>query len=224
MAFGTLITDISQSARGLFGYLLKINTANLAAYSIDAVQAQVGAYDVPIPATQEVSKNVLQSYLNDENCPLLAFNYGNGELNIFCKGTGADVPALVVATEYAIGDYVLKSNKVYKCITSGITADPSPTYPASGTVTDGTSIFEFVANVPIPDSIPYLSTSRIAVFGKRQAQNTSSDTDLLDLPDKDIELLKAYALEDAYGMAKGGYVPKWVKDKIRTEERRLRAD
>lgn len=68
---------------------------------------------------------------------------------------------------------------------------------------------------------PYLSTTRIAVFGKRIAQNASVDADLLDVPDKDIELVKAYALKEAYSTAKGGYVPKSVNDTIKVEERRI---
>lgn len=224
MAFGTQITNITRDSIGYFGYILKINSADLLAYSIDAVQAQVDTYDTPVPYASEVTKNTLYGYLNDESCPLLAFNHSNGELSIFCKGTGSDVPAVVVTTEYAINDYVRVSNRVYKCITSGITENPTPAYPTSGNVTDGTAIFQFVANVPIPDSIPYLSTSRIAVFGKRNAQNTTSDSDLLDVPDKDIELVKAYALENAFGIAKNGYIPKWIKDRIKDEERRLRND
>lgn len=68
---------------------------------------------------------------------------------------------------------------------------------------------------------PYLSTTRIALFGKRIAQDATTDSDKLDVPDRDIELVKAYALKDAYITKKNGYVPKGVSDTIKVEERRI---
>lgn len=44
------------------------------------------------------------------------------------------------------------------------------------------------------------------------------------MPDKDIDLVKAYALQEAYINVKGGYVPKSVKDTIKVEERRVRGE
>jgi hypothetical protein len=157
MAFGSSVSYLTQNAVGSYGYIVKINTAELLAERIEAVQAQDSSSDTPEPVEGNTSISALYAYLNDSACPDLAYNYSDGECSIFFK----------------------------------------------------TSVF------------PYEATTRYALFGKRKAQNCTSDSDLLDCPDRDLNLLIAYCLDVAYQLKKNG-TPKWIYDKIKIAERALR--
>ena len=87
MAFGNKVTELTQIAIGTTGYVVRIDTTSLIAYSITGVQAQASASDTPEPVTSEVSLNVLMSYLNDTDGPDLAFYYGYGEVYIYFNTT-----------------------------------------------------------------------------------------------------------------------------------------
>jgi hypothetical protein len=157
MAFGSTVANLVQNAIGSAGYIVKINTADLLAEKIEAVQAQAGPSSTPEPVEGSTSIAGLYEYLNDSDCPDLAYNYSDGECSIFFK----------------------------------------------------TTVFA------------YSATTRYALFGKRKAQNCTSDADLLDIPDRDINLLAAYCLGTAYALKKGG-TPKFVKDTIKNAEQEIR--
>jgi hypothetical protein len=155
--FGSTVTQLVQHAVGTYGYILKIDTSVLLAESISSVVAQASAIETPAPVSGSTIIATLYSYLEDVNCPDLAYNASNSECSIFFK----------------------------------------------------TSEF------------PFVDDTRYALFGKRKSQNCSNDNDYLDCPDRDLHLLIAYCLELSYAISKGG-VPKWVTDKIKTEEKRVR--
>lgn len=157
MAYGSIITNVSQNAIGSIGYIVKINTAELLAETIESVQAQASPSSTPDPVSGPVGISALYGYLNDTESPDLAYNYSDGECSIFFK----------------------------------------------------TTVFA------------YSATTRYALFGKRKAQNCTSDADLLDCPDRDLNLLSLYCLQLAYALKKSG-TPKWIYDRIKTEERTLR--
>ena len=50
------------------------------------------------------------------------------------------LPEWAASTEYSLGDKVIASDKVYECTTAGTSGTEAPTWPASGTVTDGTTL------------------------------------------------------------------------------------
>ena len=157
MAFGSSITGLTKQAEGEYGYIVKINTANLLAQIIESVQAQSAADDTPEPVSGQTSVSSLYGYLNSSVAPDLAYNYSDGECQVFLL----------------------------------------------------TSVF------------PYDALTRFALYGKRKAQNCTEDSDLLDCPDRDLNLLLAYSLRIAYGLKKGG-TPKWISDKIKIGEREIR--
>lgn len=157
MAYGSSVTNVTQNAIGLYGYIIKINTAELLAQTIDSVQAQVSPSSTPETVSGSVSIAALYNYLDSTECPDLAYNYSDGECSIFFK----------------------------------------------------TTVFDYTA------------ATRFALFGKRKAQNCTSDADLLDCPDKDLNLLAAYCLQTAYGLKKGG-VPKWIYETIKNGEAEIR--
>lgn len=159
MAFGSIVTNLTQNAIGSYGYIVKINTADLLAETIESVQAQDDPATTPEPVTGQVSIATLYSYLDDSGCPDLAYNYSDGECSIFFK-----------TTEFA-----------------------------------------------------YSATTRFALFGRRKAQNCTSDADLLDLPDRDLNLLAAYCMQLAYALKKGG-IPKWIYETVKNGEQTIRGE
>lgn len=50
------------------------------------------------------------------------------------------LPEWAAATAYVLGDKVIADSKVYECTTAGTSDATAPTWPASGTVTDGTTL------------------------------------------------------------------------------------
>ena len=66
----------------------------------------------------------------------------------------------------------------------------------------------------------YTSDSRIAVFGIRNSQPPSTDTDLLDIIDDDINLLMGYPLRSAF-LSYKNTKSKYVEDLVETEERKI---
>lgn len=50
------------------------------------------------------------------------------------------VPAWATATEYVLGDQVIGDAKIYTCTTAGTSDATEPTWPNSGTVTDGAEL------------------------------------------------------------------------------------
>lgn len=130
--FGNKVTDFSIASSGSYGYTTKVNLSSLLFYSVTEVQAQNSADSTPVPVSGEVSREAIQRYLNDVNCPDLAFNYAGGEAIIFFK----------------------------------------------------------------KDVYPYEDTIRFAAFGLRNPQKMTSDSDVIDCPDKYIGLVKTYAISE----------------------------
>lgn len=99
MAFGSAVTGVAQNAVGSYGYIVKINTAELLAETIEAVQAQDSTSDTPEPVVDAVSIAALHGYLNDSACPDLGFSFSDGECSIFFK---TSVFPYVSTTRYAL--------------------------------------------------------------------------------------------------------------------------
>lgn len=227
MPFGNKVTDYTQAALGNYGYTLKIDVTSLLMHKINAVQAQKDPNDTFAPVVSEVTIDVLQSYLNEVNCPRLAFNYSDGQATMFFKGTGETVPVWLAATAYAVGDVVRNvadDDKLFVCVTAGVSdaAEPSP-WSTTANTTDNTVEWGFVKTIPIPDSFPYATATRFALFGVRKAQDATADGDSLDMPDKDLQLVLDYAKQLAWQIKKNT-IPRDLKDSLKKEESRLRQD
>ena len=83
--FGNRVTDIDKFAEGTAGYILRVDTTTVLAYTITGVQAQVSATDTPVPIDTEDELSTILGYLNNSSAPDLAFNYSYGEVYIFFK-------------------------------------------------------------------------------------------------------------------------------------------
>ena len=68
---------------------------------------------------------------------------------------------------------------------------------------------------------PYVSTTRFALFGLRNAQIALVDTDNLDVPNRDVRLVSLYALETLY-IASKGTATRDINNGIDAEEKRIR--
>lgn len=225
MAFGSKVTDFAQSVAGYYGYIIKMDVTSLLMHKVNAVQAQKDPDDTFAPVIGEVKIETLGSYLNEVNCPRLAFNYSDGQVTVFFKGTGENIPVRVDLTSYAVGDVVLNTaaDGAFVCVTAGITAAAEPTMSLTANTTDGTVEWSYVKAVPIADSFPYVNATRLSVFGTRKAQDATADGDTLDFPDKDLQLVLDYALQFAWRTVKKT-VPRDLKASIAKEESRIRQD
>lgn len=54
-------------------------------------------------------------------------------------------PAHAVSTAYVEGDHVIADGKLFVCSEAGTSGDPAPTWPGTGTVTDGTAEWTYVS-------------------------------------------------------------------------------
>lgn len=144
MSYGNSVTELTQKAVGQYGYIIKIDTTGLLAYKIEMVQAQILPINTPAVISSPVSNAVLYNYLNDPNCPNLAFNYSNNQCSIFFK---IDAFPYTSTTRYALfgkrisqncltdADYLDCPNKhlnllTYYCLSLGYTTVKKgvPTY------------------------------------------------------------------------------------------------
>ena len=89
--FGNAITDFDPKF-GEYGYIIELDTTRSLVNSMKSIFAQY--HTDPITelerlehVTDQIDKTTLLSYLDDENCPPLAFNYSPGLLTIFIDGT-----------------------------------------------------------------------------------------------------------------------------------------
>lgn len=220
MAFGSKVTDFPQSAVGLFGYTLKIDLTSLLFHSVTEVQAQVGPANTPEPFLTEEKLPAVQSYLNNPNCPRLAFNYSDGNVTLFFKEDGSDVPVWVADTMYEAGDFVQGNigadAAIFQAANRGFSGSVEQTW-SEGTVVDGDVSWTFVKYLPINDGFPYAATTRFAVMGLRKAQPATDDSDYLDFPDKDSDLVKAYVLA-AVWLIKKKVVPINIQNQVKALE------
>ena len=224
--FGTPVTDYTQYGKGQFGYILKINLTAHLFELIESIQAQISEFSTPEPVIEEVDIATLYSYLNDEGCPDLAFNWNNGVCSIFFKEDGTDVLAWAIDTRYAVGDYVLGAistiDAIFICTVAGMSLGAGdPTWAETGDIDDNDCTWNFVKYTPISNVFSYLDATRFAVFGKRKSQKAALDADALDLPEKDIRLMINYALRAAWNI-KEKHIPKEIVDIIDEEEARVR--
>jgi len=224
---GTAVNTLNRVAIGNYGYTVKVDAAALLAYKITGIFASKDAGNTIVPITEETTLATLQGYCNSSGAPLCAFNFTNGELTIFFRGTGSDSPAWVTATAYAVNDIVKNAAGTLRarCAIAGKSGTPEPTFPSTsgGTVTDGTITWEYVDIIPRGDALPYATTTIFVIEGYRNAQNVSVDGDKLDVPDKDINLVVLYVRDLAWQGVKN-YTPKNILDRIKVEENRIRLE
>lgn len=81
---------------------------------------------------------------------------------------------------------------------------------------DNSNLFIFFATA----TFDYVADTRFAVFGLRNAQPTTVDTDLLDIIDDDLELLIAYIIQ-AVWLSFKFTKNKYIEDAVATEERKI---
>lgn len=92
----------------------------------------------------------------------------------------------------------------------------SSSCPDLAFATDGTNVIVFFKTTVFA----YVSDTRIAFLGLRNAQPTASDNDKLDIIDDDIGLLRVYAIQEMY-LLKQNFVPQNILDTISNEETRI---
>lgn len=223
------INSLTKAVIGLFGFTIQVDVTALLIHKIKSVQ--IGTTDLtngnfPEPVTNEVTLDVLQSYLNNPNAPRLAFNCSDGEINIFCKNA-AGVSDHAVSTRYRIGDYVnhvigsTAVEAIWKCITEGVSDSELSTAWAITGHTETTGVeWEFVDYLPITDTINYGATTFLELFGYRNSQQCYNESDNLDAPNKDITLVLNYALAAFWNIRKQ-HIPIKVQNIIDQEELRI---
>jgi len=82
--------------------------------------------------------------------------------------TPTNPTAWVTATEYALGARVLEGGNIYECTTAGTSGASEPTWPASGTVTDGTVTWTYQqaahTSMNVVKGVIELSTANTTVY------------------------------------------------------------
>ncbi len=94
--------------------------------------------------------------------------FGLSKLAIAVKGVPAG-STWAATTVYALNDYVTANGNLYKVTTAGTSGSTAPTWPASGTVTDGTVTWAYVSaytGYGVPIMIPGANTLDISAEGK----------------------------------------------------------
>ena len=82
------ITTVDQVGIGTYGYMVKLDTTNIVAYDVNFIQAQADSTGISSnPSGSSVSIETLASYLENDACPDLAFNYTHGMCTMFFKTT-----------------------------------------------------------------------------------------------------------------------------------------
>jgi hypothetical protein len=157
MAFGNAVTEFSQVAVGAYGYTIRVDASTLRPHKIANIQIQASPTSTSAPVTNEVSANVLSGYLENSDCPDVAFNFSGSEVLIFLK----------------------------------------------------TAIY------------PYISTTRLAFGGLRNAQETTADTDYIDVPARDIDYLCALCMARAYKLQQRN-MPQAIREDIELHEEAIR--
>jgi hypothetical protein len=223
MAFGNKVTDFPQFAIGIGGYIIKVQTTDILASVIDHVQAQDDSKDTQVVAADETDIVTLHNLLDNLVPPHLAFNNKEGEVSIFFKGSGADSPDWEADKYYNVGDVIKDtlSKWRFRCVTAGNSGGSEPSWTTSTVITDNEVRWQYIETIPRPDSYPYADSTRFALFGKRKAQPLVADDEKLDVPDRDIDLVRAYAMKIAYKL-KENRIPPTVINEIDENERMVR--
>lgn len=92
------------------------------------------------------------------------YEYGVKNVVIAFKANSA-ATTWVETTAYTLDATVVAGGNLYKCTTAGTSGATAPTWPASGTVTDGTAVWTFVSVAPAyetPIKIPGATALKIA--------------------------------------------------------------
>ena len=82
--FGNRVTDFPQHTSGLYGYTIIMDTTNLHLNMPYSIQPDANGVSGD-PVAGETALNTLQEYINDEDCPDLAWNLSSDILTIFFK-------------------------------------------------------------------------------------------------------------------------------------------
>ena len=94
--------------------------------------------------------------------------FGLSKLAIAVKGVPAG-STWAATTVYALNDYVTANGNLYKVTTGGTSGDAAPTWPTTGTVTDGTVTWAYVSaytGYGVPIMIPGANSLDISAEGK----------------------------------------------------------
>ncbi|TLM80280.1 MAG: hypothetical protein FDZ70_01365 [Actinobacteria bacterium] len=69
--------------------------------------------------------------------------YNNGDV---IRAVAPTYPSWAASTAYALNTKIVAASKIYRCTTAGTSGAVAPTWPASGTVNDGTVVWTFFAS------------------------------------------------------------------------------
>lgn len=226
------INSVEKAMIGQFGFIIKLDLSALLFDKVTGVQ--VGNYPTladpqvlgtfPQPVTGEIPLATLTGYLNSSNAPRLAFNHSYNEVAIFCKNTDG-ISTHAEGKKYNVGDYVKVAGipGIFVCITAGVSDadDTSIVWTVTGTITEVDGVqWQFVDYYPLADEIEYSANSLLVIFGNRNTQNCISDTDRIDIPDKDFKLFLNYALANFWNIKKQ-HIPIKIQNIIDEEELRI---
>lgn len=84
MAFGLAVADYNIDT-GTYGKIIKVDVATYLPHLINLVQGESGSNIKSSSITTPVTLPVLQDYLEDSDCPNIAYNLGSEILTIFFK-------------------------------------------------------------------------------------------------------------------------------------------
>lgn len=122
------------------------------------------------------------------------------ELGHYQKAAGT---AWAGTTAYALGAKVVGSARVYQCTVAGTSAAGAPTWPTSGTVTDGTVTWAYVGPVGTDINFMIVHKPCLIKFDKHVASDLISPA---NNPNSDAQIIKyrKYGIVDVYANKAAG--------------------
>lgn len=102
--FGHSVTTYGQYSAGIYGYIIAIDLSKLYIKSISGIQPAVdsgGLYNYNVE-TNETSLVDLQDYINDVDCPMIAYAIASDIIYIFFRNTELPYSSSTLFTIYGI--------------------------------------------------------------------------------------------------------------------------